>query len=211
MKNALFGFLLAAFLSGCSFLGIRSGYEQPSYTVVDKLSESVEIRTYEPRLAAEASVVKDDLDEGRREAFRILFRYISGNNLAGKEVEMTAPVESAAAPKQIAMTTPVEAASTRGGKVHMRFFLPSAYSEETAPEPVDSRVRIVSSDEQIVAAIRFSGTLTEKARAAKTEELLRTLDRTSWEAMSDPVAYLYDPPWTLPFLRRNEIVVEISQ
>ena len=203
--------MLAAMLSGCSFFGVRSGYEQPRYDVVDRLSESIEIRAYEPRLVAEATVASDDFNEGRSEAFRLLFRYISGNNVAGTEIEMTAPVESAKAPEQIAMTTPVEAASTSDGRVYMRFFLPRAYSKETAPKPLDTRVRIVSVSEQTVASIRFSGFSNQETLSAKTEELMSALDVSSWNPASQPVAYFYDPPWTLPFLRRNEIVVELSQ
>lgn len=211
MKRTLSICVLAAALSGCSFFGVRSGYEQPQYDVVDRLSESIEIRVYEPRLAAEAVVASDAFKEGRSEAFRLLFRYISGNNLAGTKVDMTAPVESAKASEQIAMTTPVEAAGTRNGRVYMRFFLPRTYSKETAPKPLDTRVQIVTLSEQTVAAIRFSGISNEETLAAKTEELMSALDTSSWNPTSPPVAYFYDPPWTLPFLRRNEVVVDLSQ
>lgn len=203
--------MMAVALCGCSFFGVRSGYEQPRYDVIDRLSESIEIRVYEPRLAAEATVVSDDSKEGRSEAFRLLFRYISGENLAGTKIDMTTPVESATTSEQIAMTTPVEAASTSDGRVYMRFFLPQTYSKETAPSPLDTRVRIVSLSEQTVAAIRFSGTSSDETLSAKTEDLMSALDLSSWNPTSPPVAYFYDPPWTLPFLRRNEIVTELSR
>ena len=179
--------------------------------MVERLSESVEIRFYEPRLAAEVTVTNSEFEEGRSEAFRLLFGYISGDNLPNAKVEMTTPVESAEAPDRIAMTSPVEAANTSDGRVYMRVFLPRAYSMETAPKPLDSRVKILNVPERTVASIRFSGLPEEETLTAKTQELMRALDGTPWRPASQPVAYFYDPPWTIPFLRRNEIVVELAQ
>lgn len=74
--------LLAAvvLLSGCSVIGIRSGYEQPPYTVLERIGDTVEVRRYDSRLAAEASVEAGSAEAGRNEAFRLLFNYISGAN-----------------------------------------------------------------------------------------------------------------------------------
>jgi hypothetical protein len=85
------GFVL---LSGCSVVGVRSGYEQPAYTVVARVGENVEIRRYASRVAAEATVSASGPETGRSEAFRVLFDYISGANQGRSEVAMTTPVEA---------------------------------------------------------------------------------------------------------------------
>lgn len=197
-------------VSGCSFFGVRSGYEQPSYEVVEQ-QDSVEIRSYEPRLAAEARVEADGTDDGRNSTFRILFDYISGANQSGSKIAMTAPVESAKVLEQIAMTVPVETARSDDDSVYMRFFLPEKYDSDTAPKPLDERVTIVSVPQQTVAVLRFSGFGSEETVNEKKSELLASLDGTAWRAMGPPTAYFYDPPWTLPFLRRNEVVVAVAQ
>jgi hypothetical protein len=174
--------------------GIRSAYEQPRYEVVGHAGPA-EIRAYGPRLAAETT-----LDPGTRgEAFRLLARYIFGEN-RGK----------AGGRAKIAMTTPVEMAKA-GPRVAMRFFLPRALSRETAPQPADGRVRIVAVPNETVAALRFSGS-TEDARIAERKAaLLRELRGSAWLPAGEPVFLGYDPPFTPPFLRRNEVAVPVRR
>jgi SOUL heme-binding protein len=194
-------------LGGCSLFGIRSGYEQPAYTVSDNLDDRVEIREYAPRLAAETPRAAGD-EDSRDEAFRVLFDYINGANQGQAEVEMTAPVE-VGAPEQVEMTAPVETgASQQDGKV-MRFFLPASYTLGTAPKPTDPRVKIVEVPQATVAVLRFSGLWDEQTFEAREAELLGLLDGSAWRAAGSPSTLFYDPPWTLPFLRRNEVAVPV--
>ena len=86
--HRIFVIIIAIFLGSCSMVGIRSGYEQPSYEVVEKISDQLEIRHYGLRLAAEATVDSDDYDSGKNAAFRLLFDYISGSNFLQKEINM---------------------------------------------------------------------------------------------------------------------------
>ncbi len=209
MRNAIAITVAAGLLAGCSFFGVRSGYEQPSYEVVAQLEEDLEIRRYAPRLAAEARVEAGDEEDGRNAAFRLLFDYITGENRARAEISMTAPVESAEASRKIDMTVPVETVGDDSGTMVMRFFLPAAFDAKTAPEPLDPRVRIVELPAQTVATLRFTGLRGEERVAAKKEALLMRLGSSVWEASGDPVAFFYDPPWTLPFLRRNEVAVTV--
>lgn len=201
---------ISMLISGCSFFGVRSGYEQPRYDVVEQQG-SVEVRSYETRVAAEARVEADGTDDGRNRPFRLLFDYISGANQSGSKIAMTAPVESDRVSEQIAMTVPVETARSDDDGVYMRFFLPEKYDSETAPKPLDERVTIVSVPQQTVAALRFTGFGSEETVKEKQSELLASLEGTEWRAVGAPTAYFYDPPWTLPFLRRNEVVVAVSQ
>ena len=175
----------------CSFLGIRSGLEHSNYEVLEVLSKDLEIRRYGSRRAIETTVQGRDREKARRRAFRRLFNYISGANEPGSKIAMTAPVSTAAS----------------NNAILMRFFLPSELSTETIPGPTDPQVRVVTVPEQTMAARSFSGRASEGDVAAQKNRLTDELASTHWEAQGAVTAYFYDPPWTLPFLRRNEVVV----
>jgi len=196
----------------CSFLGIRSGLEHPNYEVLEVLSKDLEIRRYGSRLAIETTVKGGDSKNATRRAFRRLFNYISGANEPGSKIAMTAPVETAAGAGEtgakIAMTAPVETAASNDHTL-MRFFLPTELSTETIPSPTDPQVSVVTVPEQTVAVRSFTGRASERDLATQENRLTADLASTHWEARGAVTAYFYDPPWTLPFLRRNEVVVVV--
>ena len=165
-------------LGGCSVVGIHDAYEQPPYTVVETISEDVEIRRYSSRLVAEVTVDVADPDKSNREAFGLLFAYISGDNAPNAKIEMTSPVAMTRDGARISMTTPVETAAT-GGDLTMRFFLPSSFAEATAPWPTNSRVSIVTVPEQTVAH-----------RATIDEKILKICLRPGKCGLSHPAAQL---------------------
>ncbi len=201
--------LLGSLLLGaCSAFGIRGGTEEPRYTAVERLG-NVEIRRYAPRLAAETTV-PGDAYAARGEGFRRLAGYIFGGNQKRTRIDMTAPVaqSGASSGERIAMTAPVAEARGDGGWV-IRFFLPAALTDP--PQPNDARVRIVPVPEETVAVLRFSGTATEDAVADRRKALLAALSGTAWRPAGEPVAWFYDPPWTLPPLRRNEVAVPVAR
>jgi len=195
-----------ALLSACSVVGIRSGTEQPVYQVVATLADDLEIRRYGPRIAAETDLDGEE-SEARNQAFRTLAGYIFGANHDGRKVAMTAPVETDRS-RPIAMTAPVEGGES-GGRKTMRFFMPSSFTMETLPVPDDARVRLVEVPAQTLAVLRFTGWRDAEAIARRQAELLARLGATAWEPKGAPTSFLYDPPWTLPFLRRNEAVVAV--
>ncbi len=199
----------ALLLTACSVFGVRSGTEQASYSVVARLDDNTEVRRYPPRLVAETSVMAPDERSGRNEAFRVLFDYISGANRSQKKVAMTAPVETADAPEKIAMTVPVETKAQAAGPYVMRFFLPADYTPETAPEPTNPDVRIVEIPERTMAVLSFSGSRGSDSVKHHASELDRVLEESSWRAAGEPTTLFYDPPWTIPFLRRNEVAVPV--
>ena len=193
-------------LSGCSAFGIRSEFEQPPYVVAATLADQIEVRRYSQRVAVETTLDISDYDESRNAAFRLLFEYISGNNRADEAVAVVSPSEVSA---QVSMTAPVETWRSRTGDMRMRFFLPPEFTLETAPQPKDPRVHLVKVVARLEAVLRFSGIATEDAVGKKTKDLLRALDQSSWRGVNEPVTYLYDPPWTILFFRRNEIAIPV--
>lgn len=197
--RAVASFGTALLVAGCSVFGDRSSYEAPAYEVLATLADDLEVRQYGPRLAVET-------DNDSDKAFRRLFRYITGANQGEREIAMTVPVETAK-PAEIAMTVPVETASER----HMRFFLPADFTLDTAPEPTDPAVRLVMVPEQTFGVLSYSGFGFDGTVANRKAELVERLAGTDWQAQTAPVAYFYDPPWTIPFLRRNEVLVDVQK
>ena len=201
----------ALFVAGCSVVGIRSGYEQAAYTVIDRVGESVEVRQYRPQLVAEVMVAATDEDSGRSAAFRVLFDYISGANRAQEKVAMTTPVETGTASETIAMTVPVETGAQDQGRYVMRFFLPANYALETAPQPSDPRVVLREVPERTLAVLRFSGSTRADNVSRQVAFLETTIAGSNWRPSGAAAAMFYDPPWTLPFLRRNEVAVPVKR
>lgn len=207
--RAVGGLVCVYFLTGCTVFGIRSGTEQPAYSVEASLSETIEVRRYEARVYAEARV---EIDPGnhRNAAFRLLFDYISGNNQAATKIAMTAPVTSASASQEMAMTVPVSS-DTQNGTYTMRFFLPKSFSVETAPVPNDPAVTVGVTPPRFEAVLTFSGSTADEVVDSRKAELAHALKQSGWAMIGEPAAYFYDPPWTLPPLKRNEVTVVVDQ
>jgi hypothetical protein len=190
-----------------SVFGIRL-YEEPRYAVIDRIGDRVEIRRYVPRLAAEVDLTSAG-DAGRREAFQLLFAYIAGANRASAigqgTIAMTTPVE-VSGKELVAMTVPVET-SDNAGTGHMRFFLPVKYTLDTAPKPLSPKVRLVTVSEETIAALRFSGSTSDIVE--RKAELMDRLANAKWRPDGEPYALFYDAPFTVSFLRRNEVAVAV--
>jgi hypothetical protein len=205
-----FGYYLLTFAeSVVSVVGIRSVYEQPHYAVVQDLGRDTEIRRYEPRLAIEATVDGRNRDQAASEAFRLLFRYITGANQSAAKIAMTTPVRTEAASERIEMTAPVQTATSASGTLSMRFFLPHAVASAGVPAPLDPRLHLVTIPATTIAALRYSGIDSEAARTQKRADLLAVLAGSPWKVDGDTFQMNYDPPFTIPFLRRNEVAVPV--
>jgi hypothetical protein len=191
-----------------NIVGIRLGTEEPTYTVERKI-EDVEIRRYEPRVAAE-TVIGGDEESARNQGFRVLAGYIFGANSGSDKIAMTAPVVQQSSEK-IAMTAPVATQRRPSGEWVIRFFMPSKYTLDTLPTPDDDRVHLVDVPEETVAVLRFTGSIAPRAVAERSEQLLKVLYRNGIEPNGDPLAWFYDPPWTLPCRRRNEVVAALAE
>jgi hypothetical protein len=193
--------LVAAAVAG----PIMSNVEQPKYKTVTS-DGPIEIREYEPIITAEVDVT-GERSAAIREGFRAIAAYIFGDNKPRPKIAMTAPVEQQS--QKIAMTAPVtQKSNDRNWTV--RFIMPKSWTMETLPEPTDSRVRLVPVSGRRMLAIRFSGLATDGIIAQKTSELRRFASDRNINSQGEPILAFYNPPWTLPLLRRNEIMLEIA-
>jgi hypothetical protein len=183
-------------------MGVRT-VEEPPYSVLAELGDGIEIRRYGPRIAAETT------GRGPNDAFRTLAGYIFGGNRQRLEIAMTAPVTMTAS-QRIAMTAPVATAPAGDGLV-MRFFMPAGWTMATLPEPSDPRVSLVEVPAEDLAVLRYTGLGLDGVVAARSSQLLDRLATSDWQPTGAPVAWFYDPPWTIPFLRRNEIAVAVKR
>ncbi len=188
--------------------GVRGATEEPRYQVVERIG-AIEVRQYEGRIAAEALVAGDEA-LARNKGFRLIAGYIFGANASSTQIAMTAPVAQANTGEQIAMTAPVAQQPTEAGW-RIRFYMPAKYNLAALPKPKDARVRLVQLPPQTYAVLAFSGSRSPGAVALKQKQLAAELVRAAWMTAGEPQGWFYDPPWTLPFLRRNEVAVQVER
>lgn len=205
MWSAIWYYTVLSVESALGVFGVRM-IEEPRYAVIERLPAAVEVRQYDARLAAVVTVEKGG-DAGRGEAFRLLFAYIAGANASASRLAMTAPVK-VEEPARIAMTAPVQV-NEMAGETRMLFFLPASVTAATAPVPMDPRVKIVVQPPETVAVLRFSGST--RSVGEKRKALGETLAGTAWKPQGEPYFMGYDPPFTIPFLRRNEVALAVAK
>jgi len=196
---------LVVFVAACLSGTIMSQVEQPKYKVLESQGE-IEIREYAPMIVAEVEV-RGERMKALNQGFRLVADYIFGNNLSSKNVAMTVPVTQEAGEK-IAMTAPVTQDGS-GDSWKVRFVMPQQYTLETLPKPKNQDVRLMAIPSKRVAVIRFSGYNTDKNINTHRERLLNYIADHHLSVVGQPTTAFYNPPWTLPFLRRNEIMVEL--
>lgn len=213
-KRLLVGVALGALavpllmLQGCNV----GQYDEPAHTA-QKFEGGIEIREYKPVIAAEVEVT-GERKEAINKGFRLIADYIFGNNEPKAKIAMTTPVIQQADTKKegekIAMTTPVIQQGD-GQSWKVQFIMPPDYTLETLPKPVNPAVEIKTVAAKKMAVIRFSGGTNDDTKmAAKRTELEAYVKANSLKTTGEPVMAFYDPPWTLPFMRRNEIMLELK-
>jgi len=147
-------------------------------------------------------------DKAISEGFRTIADYIFGNNLSSQKVVMTAPVTQQASEK-IAMTAPVTQQGI-GNTWQVRFVMPASYTMDTLPKPKNPAVKLKEVEAKRFAVIRFSGMAGEDSLKRHTDELEAYLRSKNLQSLSAPTYAFYNPPWTLPLLRRNEVMIEVA-
>ena len=157
--------------------------ERPPYTVLEKLVSNVEIRQYQNQTWIRTSYDSDN------SSFRTLASYIFGSNKDKKTIAMTAPVITGQ---------------------HMAFILPSEMARDNAPEPDGQPIQFISMSARKVATLRFSWITTPERVARKTKFLLKMLQQKGIITKGEPFLMRYNDPWTPPFMRRNEIGIEVT-
>jgi hypothetical protein len=206
---------LLALLVG--FLGMESAMaiEEPKYEV--RTSQApFELRHYAPTLIAQ-TLVEGDMDEASNKGFRLIADFIFGNNLAADseqaaKIAMTAPVTVEPQSSKIAMTAPVtiepQSGSVQQWRIH--FVMPSQYTLANIPKPKNSAVTLHELPSKYFVVHRYSGFNTVARVQEKTDEALAWAKHQSLKVVGTPQLSRYDPPWTLPMFRRNEIMVEVA-
>ena len=195
-----------AALPACSIFGFQ-GVKEPKYRVAREAGAS-EIREYDPVIVARTQIA-GDYKQGSNAGFRRLADYIFGNNQKQQKVEMTAPVIQEQKSEKIAMTAPVLQQPAADGW-QMEFVMPEGYTLETLPKPVDPLIELAEVPARKVAVLRYRGRLTEANIKTKTAELEAWIKENNLTAKAAPQSAGYDPPWTIPMFRRNEVLVEIE-
>jgi hypothetical protein len=158
--------------------------EEPSYEVLRTLEKAVEIREYDPQIRATSQMGQEN------RSFGVLSEYIFGNNDRSEQIGMTAPVVT--------------------HRDKMSFIMPKRYNLESLPKPLNDQIEIDQVQKCKVAVIRFSGFTSPKKMDEEAEKLLIALEGNEIMTKGDPFLMRYNPPWTLPFLRRNEVAVEVK-
>ncbi len=207
IKNILYTFIMIKIskypliiaLFTIIYTNISMALEEPKYQIL-KSNGKYEVRKYNDRLAVEVEYSNED------SGFRYLFNYISGENTQSEKVNMTVPVTQSV---KIDMTAPVTQ-SKENGKMVMQFFLPSKFTFETAPNPTNNRVSLVVLEGGVYAVIKYSGRLTDKNFQKHYEELKDYLIKDKINFIEPAIKATYDGPFTLPVLRRNEVMMKIN-
>ena len=194
-------------LSACSIVGVRA-LEEPAYQT--QMQEgSFEIREYSSYLVAEVFMEEENFDEASGDGFRMLADYIFGNNLSrSASVQMAGKAEAAS--ENIAMTAPVQMdQGKKSNQWRMAFSLPSKWNLETAPVPNDQRVNLREISPERMVVLQFSGRMATQDLEEKEQELRQWTMKQGITVVGSVRTARYDPPWTLPFLRKNEVQLKV--
>jgi len=205
----VFGFVLAGFQQVAQGQLARAMVEKPKYEVLEE-RDGYEIRRFPAHIIARVAISGDAADAMNR-GFSPLADYIFGENVPEKKVPMTSPVVQEPVSEKIAMTSPV--VQEPGGPEstqYVSFIMPSEYTLETLPKPKSDKVELKEVPERVVAVRRFSWTGNHQQMLTHEKALREALARDGIE-VSGPVLYArYDPPWTIPLFRRNEVMLPIT-
>ena len=184
--------------------------EQQPYDVLEA-HDGFELRRYPTHLVAEVELQGSFEDAGNR-AFRSLFGYLSGSNRSQQAIAMTAPVvQEPATSQKVAMTAPVvQAPGADGGHV-VAFVLPATMTLATAPVPTDPQVRVREVPERVAAAVRYSGRWTQGSFERHLADLVDAVVAAGFVPVGEPRFARFDPPFKPWFLRRNEVVQDVTR
>jgi len=202
--------LQIALLLGISLLGgCAMATEEPSF-IVSLAQGDFQIRDYPALVVAEVSVA-GDRKQAASNGFRLLAGYIFGGNTRNQSIAMTAPViQKEATNEKIAMTAPVIQSGGDGNWV-IRFIMPAGATLDTLPQPNDPKVALRIIAPERVAVVRFSGLAREEAVASNTAALQNFIVAHQLQATGVPALAQYNPPWTLWFVRRNEVMISVAR
>ena len=177
--------------------GHAMAVEEPKYDVL-LIEGDFEVRKYAPQLIAE-TVVTGDMDEASNKGFRLIADFIFGNNQA----------PNAASSEKIAMTAPVTIEPQTAEQWRINFVMPSRYTLESIPKPKNSAVRLKEIPNKTFVVLKYSGFNSASKVQTKNQEAKEWALQKNFKIIGTPQLSRYDPPWTLPMFRRNEIMLEV--
>ena len=198
------------------YLSVRN-IEEPNFTVLQEKEDSaiarianIEIRKYDPTIVAETTV-PGPYAEAVNAGFRNIADYIFGNNTADASIAMTAPVlQEEQLSEKIAMTTPVLQEEIQDNQFVISFVMPSQYTLISIPKPNSSKVTLREVSGRTVGVITFSVLWTDEKAEKYTETLQTALMEDGYSIASSAQYARYNPPWTPPWMRRNEVWLEVK-
>jgi hypothetical protein len=158
--------------------------EEPLYIVLRKLEKGVEIREYDPQIRATSPMGNEN------RSFGVLAEYVFGQNDRREKIGMTAPVITC--------------------MDKMSFIMPKRYNTQNLPKPLSAQIKIDQVEKEKVAVIRFSGFTSPTKTDKEAEKLLAILESNRIVIEGQPFLMRYNPPWTLPILRRNEVAAKVN-
>ncbi len=211
LNTNLFFLILLLLTTGCSIFGIQSE-ESPTYSIVHK-DQKYEIRDYSSYIIAKTTV-KANFKDASKVGFKILAGYIFGDNTANQKLSETSPtlnsqkVEST----KIPMTAPVTMTSQGSNEWTMSFSMPRKYNLASLPKPNDRRISLETVPKKLFAAISYSGSFSVNNNS-KQAEILKSwiINKTDYEIKSQATYAGYNPPWTIPVFKKNEVLIEVSK
>jgi hypothetical protein len=205
------GALIALCLTVMSLINFRvMATEEPEFTLISQ-ENAIEVREYKPKIIARVEV-EGDFDDASSKGFKLLADYIFGNNLLNGEsqkISMTAPVEMTPLAEDIVMTSAIMKGEANH-KWQVNFVMPKEYKLDSLPRPNNEQVKIIEIPKEKYAVIVFSGLVRDSSYTEKAQllnDFIMTNNMTQLEAIK---IARYNPPWTLPFFRRNELMAKIK-
>lgn len=184
--------------------------DEPEFKLILK-EDKFEIREYSPKIIAQVEVF-GDFDDASSKGFKILADYIFGNNTStdgNSRIEMTAPVEMEPLPQKINMTKPVLNEGSDNNWI-VSFIMPNEFTLETLPKPNNKSIKILSLPKEKYAVIVFSGLVRESSYLEKEKLLNQFIKEKKLKTSGEIKIARYNPPWTLPFFRRNELMIKVN-
>lgn len=183
----LAGLVLLMSVTGCSVFGY-TGVEEAPYQSL-KLDNDFEVRQYQKMI-----LITAEMQDEEKSPFMQLFDYISGDNEQSQEIAMTAPVFM----------------DKTGEKPFMSFVMPADFDMENTPIPLNSALDIEEISNLIVATIQFSGTLNPEKIAEQKTKLEAWMAAENLSPIGEAIVAGYHPPFTIPALRKNEVLIPVK-
>ena len=194
IKNIIAAGLQSFIVAGCSLFG--SSIEEPSFTVLKKDNE-FETRKYETFITAE-TYANGEREKAAGDGFQVLAEYIFGGNKEEEKIDMTAPVM-------------MELVDQKTQKWKISFVMPSKYKTiSDLPKPNSSQITFIQNKPQKYIVLVFSGSTSSDNVDSNNQLMLDYLKKNSISTNNSSIYAFYNPPWTIPSFKRNEIMQKIK-